>query len=160
MLMEEGQDVYNKIIEHFGVGILDENKNINRKKLGEIVFNDNDKLEVLNSIIHPGVREYIEDKINNKTSDEKIIIESAILVEAGYEDICDEIWYVFADEKVRRERLKKSRGYTDDKIDSIMKNQASDLEFCKNADKIIDNSKSVEDTISQIKKICDFKHHK
>ena len=156
MLMEPGQKVYEKIVAHFGEGILTLDKCIDRKKLGEIVFANETELEYLNSLIHPGVRDYIEHRLQNAAADEKILIESAILVESGYKDICDEIWYIYADEEVRRDRLKKSRGYTDEKVDSVINNQFTDEEFRENADRVINNDKSIENTELQIKKIVEF----
>ena len=147
---------YKKIVEHFGMDILHLDGTIDRKRLGEIVFSDEIELEYLNSLIHPGVREYIDNKLKESMPDENFVIESAILVEAGYKDICDEIWYIYVDESIRRTRLKSSRGYTNEKIDSILNNQLSDEEFRKNADIIIDNSKSVENTEFQIKKVVEF----
>lgn len=156
MLMEPGQKIYKKIVEHFGMDILHSDGTIDRKRLGEIVFSDEMELEYLNSLIHPGVREYIDNRLKKSMSNENFLIESAILVEAGYKDICDEIWYIYVDESIRRTRLKNSRGYTEEKIDSIINNQLSDEEFRKNADIIIDNSKSVENTEFQIKKVVEF----
>lgn len=156
MLMEPGQNVYKEIVKEFGKGILDVNSCIDRKKLGEIVFSNEEKLEVLNNIVHPGVREYIETRINDSKSKENFLIESAILIEVGYKDICDEIWYVYANDRVRRDRLKKSRGYTDEKIDAIINNQSCDEEFRENADRIIYNDKNIENTTIQIEKIVEF----
>ncbi|MBE5926942.1 MAG: dephospho-CoA kinase [Lachnospiraceae bacterium] len=155
-LMEPGQQVYNEIVNVFGKDILDVDSSIDRKKLGEIVFSNEEKLKKLDDIVHPGVREYIENRINQSISEENFLIESAILVEAGYKNICDEIWYIYASDEVRRDRLKKSRGYTDEKIDSIINNQSSEEEFIKNADKIIKNDKNIENTTLQIEKIVEF----
>lgn len=156
MLMEPGQIVYKKIVEHFSEIILNKDKTVDRKKLGDIVFRNDKELEFLNGIIHPGVKEFIADRLEKSIENENFIIESAILIEAGYRDICDEIWYIYVDEKIRRERLKKSRGYTDEKIDAIIANQAKDGDYRKFADVLIDNSKSVENIEAQIKKIVEF----
>lgn len=156
MLMEKGQEVYREIVEHFGTGILDGNQNIDRKLLGNIVFNDNSELEFLNSLIHPGVRKYINDIVTNAKPNENFLIEAALLLEAGYRDVCDSIWYIYADENVRRERLKKSRGYTDEKINEIMGNQLSDEEFREKTDIFIDNSSTIDETGRQIEKIVEF----
>lgn len=77
-------------------------------------------------------------------------MEAALLIEDKYDEICDELWYIYADEHVRRERLKQDRGYTEHKIDEIMASQLSEEEFSDHCDFEIDNSGDLEDTIRQI----------
>ena len=67
-------------------------------------------------------------------------MEAALLIEDHYDVICDELWYIHTDEQVRAERLKESRGYDDEKIESIMANQKSPEEFKKACQVVIDNS--------------------
>ena len=148
LAMEPGQSAYYEIITVFGNGIVRKDKTINRKKLAEIVFSDRNKLEVLNGIIHPFVRHYIENVIEAERQNgtcRYFIIEAAILLETGYQEICDEIWVVITKEELRRQRLKESRGYSDEKITAVMKEQMSDQEFLRYADQIIENNESIED---------------
>ena len=145
--MELGQSAYNDIITLFGDDILNEDKTINRKKVAEIVFADNEKLSALNGIIHPFVRNVIETRIEEEKKKGEckfFIIEAAILLETGYQAICDEIWVVITKESLRRQRLKESRGYSEEKITAIMKEQMPDEEFIKYADVIIENNESLE----------------
>ena len=81
------------------------------------------------------------------------VLESAILLQAGFGDICDEIWYVQVSEQTRRKRLRASRGYSDEKIDSILKNQWSDAQFLEKADKRIWNEGDLKEVIKQINEI-------
>lgn len=156
LLMKKGEKVYDTIVRCFGKDILDEDGNIDRSCLGAIVFNDSYKLDKLNSIIHPGVRNYIEDCIKNAKPGENFLIEAALLLEAGYRDVCDQIWYIYASEDVRRRRLKESRGYSDEKITQIMKNQLDSKEFMRLTDYTIDNNDDVDKTLEQIEKILEF----
>ena len=78
------------------------------------------------------------------------VIEAALVIENGYSKIVDEMWYIHTDEKTRRDRLKASRGYSDEKIDSIMREQLSEEEFHKNCSTVIDNSKTLESAYGQI----------
>ena len=145
--MEPGQSAYYDILTLFGDGILNEDKTINRKKVAEIVFADSEKLSALNDIIHPFVRNVIENAIEEekKKGECKVfIIEAAILLETGYQAICDEIWVVITKESLRRQRLKESRGYSEEKITAIMKEQMPDEEFIKYADFVIENNESLE----------------
>ncbi|MBQ9863185.1 MAG: dephospho-CoA kinase, partial [Lachnospiraceae bacterium] len=78
-------------------------------------------------------------------------IEAALLIECGYKEIVDEMWYIYTNIDVRRKRLKESRGYSDAKIDSILKSQLSEEEYRKNSDFEIDNSGLCEDSFEQIR---------
>lgn len=154
--MKSGQEAYKKIVTMFGNEILLDNKEINRKKLGEIVFWEPILLEKLNAIIHPCVRNYIETEMKKMVDSQQyhfIVIESAILIEAGYQDLCDEIWYVYVKEEIRKIRLKKSRGYTEKKIDQIIKNQLSEKEFRMYATRVIDNNGSRKNLEEELEKL-------
>ena len=80
-----------------------------------------------------------------------VFIEAALLIENGYDNICDELWYVYASEDVRRDRLKKSRGYSDARITGIFDSQMKDEEFRKYCDFIIDTGISMENTYNTVK---------
>ena len=77
-------------------------------------------------------------------------LESAVLIEEKYNEICDELWYVYADENSRRWRLKQQRGYTDERIDAMLKNQQDDSVFRRVCDFTIDNSGDFGETVRQI----------
>ena len=76
------------------------------------------------------------------------------MIEAGYVPYLDELWYVFGKKEIRRNRLKESRGYSDEKIEQIMESQLSDNEFRKYASVVLDNSHDFEETYEQIKAEC------
>lgn len=159
ILMEPEQDCYRQIIAEFSESILSEDNTIDRSKLSTLVFNNKERLKKLNQIVHPGVKNYIREQITDiyeKNPEKLIVIEAALLIEDHYEEICDEIWYIYADESIRRKRLKESRGYSDEKIDSIMKNQLSEAEFRKNCKKTINNSGSLAKTREELKKALEF----
>lgn len=147
-LEQPNSTVYNEIIKHFDKTILNEDKTINSKILANIVFNDSTKLETLNKIIHPKVIEEIKTIINNNKN-KLIFIESAILFESKLNEICDEIWCIYADEELRRERLKTNRNYNDKKIDEILNIQMDENELVLNSDVLINNN----DLIKMQKKV-------
>lgn len=151
-LQEPGQKCYIQIVTHFGKNILNEDRTINRRELGQIVFSDNKKLLVLNGIMHPAVKETIVEQIEKeqKNGTEYFVLEAALLLEDGYSQICDELWYIYTGEKTRRLRLKESRAYSDEKIDAIMASQLSEEIFRKECQIVIDNSGDFEDTCYQI----------
>ena len=140
-------DVYNEIVKTFPEVIVD-NK-IDSKKLAEIVFNDKEQLEKLNSITHPGAVKEIISRI--KSSKKRIIVvESAILLGSGVEQYCDELWFVFCNRDTRIKRLMQTRGYSKEKCISVIESQPADEEYNKGADEFIDNSYSEENTREQI----------
>lgn len=151
-LEQKGQSCYEEIVERFGGKILDEDEELDRGRLADTVFGDALQLKQLNEIVHPKVREWVKEDISKK---ERMgmplyIIEAALLPGAGYEEICQEMWYIYADEKVRRERLKASRGYTDEKISRMMQSQPSEATFRETCTVVIDNSRTFDDTKKQI----------
>lgn len=155
-LMEPGQAGYQQTVEMFGSGILQENGAIDRKKLADIVFQNPNKRIVLNSIIHPLVKKEIVNTITNLRIEGKyayVFVEAALLIEDHYNVICDELWYIYAPQKLRCKRLMDSRGYSQEKIDSIMRSQLSESEFRQACSQVIDNGKSLEDTLSQLVKL-------
>ncbi len=154
-VMEPETKAYNAIIDYFGEEILLENKCINRKRLAEIVFDDNDKLEFMNSVIHPAVEEYIINGIldeYNSKHQKLFFIEAALLIEAGYQHFCTELWYVYTSKSLRINRLISSRGYSEEKCLSIIDNQLSDEIFREKCDFIIDNENDFNITKNQIEK--------
>lgn len=157
-LMKKNGTAWTKIRDVFGDAILTDDGEIDRKQLAGIVFHNKNKLMVLNSIVHPSVKKKImEDVTKYRIEDSRkyCLVEAALLIEDHYEVICDEFWYIYSDEAVRRERLKSSRGYSDEKIDSMLKNQLSEEKFRQACRYTIDNSKSMTDTMEQIKKILE-----
>ena len=155
-LMEPGESAYNKIVDYFGKEILQDNLFIDRGKLGQIVFRDEEKLQRLNAIVHPAVKEYILKDIEEKRQKESIsyyVIEAALLIEDGYKLICDELWYIYTEQAVRLERLLKSRGGNKDKWLQVIQNQASDAFYREHCDVVIDNGNEVEITFETIKEL-------
>lgn len=148
-LMEPGGVNYEGILARFGKEILREDGQIDRKKLGDCVFSDDSKLELLNQITHQNIIEEIKRRIQTGLNDPNIpfvCLESAILLTTDLANLCDEIWYVYAREEVRIQRLIAGRGYTEEYCKSVMEKQTSEEFYQKRADVILDNSGSVEET--------------
>lgn len=146
-VMLPGNDVYNEIVKTFPEVIVD--NRIDSKKLAEIVFNDKEQLEKLNSITHPGAVKEIVSRIKS-SKNRIIVVESAILLGSGVEQYCDELWFVFCNRDTRIKRLMQTRGYSKEKCISVIESQPADEEYNKVADEFIDNSYSEENTREQI----------
>ena len=160
-LMEPGGASYEAVCRAFGEEILEKedaqgNRPIDRAKLAAIVFDDDEKLALLNALTHQLVRIRIEEMIREKQetdADALIVIEAALLIECGYRDILDALWVVDADPEVRIRRLMESRGYSREKCEDMMDNQLSREAFAKEADELIDNSGTIEEVREKIAEV-------
>ena len=147
-LMLPGGDIYDKIAENFPAAIPKRGQPIDRKILADIVYNDSGSLHKLNSLVHPSVKDFIKNDIKVKeTSGAGLyVIEAALLLEDGYKEICNEIWYVRADIDVRVKRLVEMRDMTKEQALLIIKNQKPDEFYMDNSDFILDNNSDFEVT--------------
>lgn len=153
-LMKKNQSCYKEIVTAFGKEIVSENGELDRHALAAIVFADDERLSVLNSIIHPKVKEYIKEEIKKIESEDSVnyvFIESAIILECGYEDICDEFWYVSAPFEERVRRLQSTRGYSEAKIQAIMDKQKEEEQFERQCSVVLCNDGELEKIYSQLK---------
>ena len=157
-LMQKGNISYQLIVEYFGRDILMDDGEIDRKKLADHVFNNKESLEKLNSMTHPYVKDEIRKLIAEAEASGEcrfVALESAILLECGYEDICDEFWYVYTKPEIRRQRMKETRNYSDEKVDSVMRNQQPDEVFFEQCSFVIKNNTTLSDVYAQLKKKLD-----
>ena len=157
-LMQKGNISYQLIVEYFGRDILMDDGEIDRKKLADHVFNNKEALERLNSMTHPYVKDEIRKLIAEAEASGEcrfVALESAILLECGYEDICDEFWYVYTKPEIRRQRMKETRNYSDEKVDSVMRNQQPDEVFFEQCSFVIKNNTTLSDVYAQLKKKLD-----
>ena len=155
-LKEPNEVCYLPMLEVLGTDVLDDTGAIDKKKMAQVIFSNPEILEKVNAIIHPAVIDRIKQMADDARDSGKIdyfFIEAALLIENGFNDYVDEMWYIYARDEVRRLRLKESRGYSDEKIDSIMASQLSEKEFRDNTDAVIDNSDDLNSTYRQIDRL-------
>ena len=122
-------------------------------KLANIIFSDEKKRISLNAIVHPAVKDYVKEVYQKEVKKGKLkllVLEAALLIEDNYDEICDEIWYIHTSEGIRRKRLIESRGYSNEKIDSIFRSQLSEQTFREHSSVVIDNNGTTEETFRQI----------
>lgn len=154
-LMEPGQPVYAKIVDTFGREILTKEAPyaIDRTKFAQIVFADKGKLEQLNAITHPAVKTWIREDIEEKKKQDIqiYVIEAALLIQDGYKEICDEIWYIYADEATRTKRLMAQRGYTRERCQAMFRSQDAEVYYRTYADFTINNQFDYENSSKQLK---------
>ena len=156
-LQKKGTECFDENVAHFGNEILDEKGELDRAKLSDIVFADRVELSVVNGIVHPRVKEEIQKKITReeRKNTNLMLIEGALLIEDHYEEICDELWYVYVEDSIRRKRITYARGYEDCKVDQIFEAQLPKYLVMRHCDRVIDNSGQFEETKIQLNKIVE-----
>lgn len=156
LVKEPGQPCYEKLVALLGKEILSTDGQIDRRCMAEKIFADPKLLEQVNGIIHPAVETYILEQIRQEKERgtlDSFFVEAALLIECGYEDKLDELWYIYADRNVRTARLREARGYSEEKIQEIMDSQLPEEEFRRHCQVVIDNSGSLQDAYRQIDEI-------
>ncbi len=139
--MASGGCAYNEIISAFGKDILNDDKTINRKALGNIVFNDSEKLSTLNRITHHKIVQRIKEEIA-KNDCKCIVIDAPLLIEADLDAISDRVWVVTADTEVRIERIMNRDGISRQEVLNRFSKQTPLEILEKKADLIIDHSQN------------------
>ena len=160
-IMEPGYDCYVRLQKEFASEkIWLHNGRFNRQRLAEIIFADEEKRERLNNIVHPAVKEYILKEVEKERrsgSTDYVVLEAALLIEDGYGQICDELWYVYVTEENRRQRLIENRGYSDEKIEQIFAAQLTEGEYRRHCQVVIDNNGPIAQVYLQLAQLLNDK---
>ena len=155
-VMEKGEAAYEKIVSFFGCDILDENDNILRKKLGDIVFSDKAKLKTLENIVHPAIYEYERkerSKIYGKDDKAVVITHAALIIESGSIDKYDALIVISCPDELQVERVMQRDNFSEEKARNIVAHQMPNEERLKYADFIIDNSSTLDDLYNEVKRV-------
>ncbi len=145
-----------QVLDSIGQDVLDSSGKIDRKKLADIVFNDNRKLSILNSIIHPPVLERINQLIeqyNNQDNVKCIVIDMPLLLEVGFDKRCDRLIFVECEEKIRADRARKMGLFDKNQLKMRENFQISLDNKARTADNRIDNSSDYEALIKQVAEV-------
>lgn len=152
----KGRPAYQEIVAYYGTEILDAEGNIIRKKLGEIVFHDAEKLSFLNQCTH----KYIVAEVNCQIAAAKeagtataIVLDAPLLLEAKLETVCDLVWVVYAEPEVRARRVMERDGVSYELAKARISNQKSWEEYRAAADTVIDNSKDLPYLQAQLEEL-------
>lgn len=161
-IIKKNSAAYKKIVKIFGNEILDKNKSIDRKKLGDIVFNDTGKLKKLNLVTHLRIIKEIKNQIKkikskhgNKTN---IMVDAPLLLETMAKNLVDKIIVVKCDKEKIIKRLSKK--YPKEKIERILNAQMPLIEKVKYADFVIDNNKDIAYLKKQVAEIVEKISHR
>lgn len=150
---DPGTDAFNAVINTFGDDVKSEDGEIDRKILGGKVFGQPEKLKQLTDIVWPEIRRLAENEISmsQKSNPGKIVVlEAAVLFEAGWENIGDEVWVVVADPETAIERAMARDGYPREAVQSRLDSQLGNEERVARADVVITNNAEPEDMIKQL----------
>jgi dephospho-CoA kinase len=150
-LLRPKTQVYKRIVETFGKGILKKDARIKRRELGRIVFSDKNLLEKLNRIIHPETIRIIKKKLN-ETKDGIIILDASLILETGQRGLVDKLVAVKTTMANQIRRIQKKQTLTKKEILSRIKSQIPLKEKLRLADFVIDNSGTLRETQKQVRK--------
>ena len=147
-IYQPGAPAYRDLIDAFGEGILATDRTIDRRKLGPIVFGDPAALKRLNSIVHPKMFTRMGEMVAamRRGGDKRpIVIEAAILIEANWQPLFDEIWLITASRERVIERVERDRGLKPEQTEARIRAQLSDEERRKYATAVIRNDGTLDE---------------
>jgi dephospho-CoA kinase len=145
---------WQQVVDAFGRDIVAADQSIDRKKLGAMVFADPAQLKRLNAIVHPLIYREIERRIAAERADgfrAPIVVEAAILIEANWQPLVDEVWLVIARREAVVQRLAAERGLDAGQVDARRTAQMDDAERLRHADVVIENNGSFADLDARVR---------
>jgi dephospho-CoA kinase len=158
-IVEPGQPALKEIITAFGSQILETNGSLNRKKLGEIIFNDSEKRTHLNKIMSPYLRKAILTELELKKQQAPLVIlDIPLLYEGGYEQFVDQVAVVYVPEKIQLQRLMLRDQLTAEEAQQRIDSQWSIEQKKQQAEIIFDNQGTKEDTEKAVKEWLSANH--
>lgn len=147
-----GSPCFDRVCELFGPSVLRPDGTIDRGAVASLVFRDEALLGELNAIVHPAIRDEAVSQLGQlaEAGTAFCAVEAALLLEVKFDALCDETWYIYADTDVRKRRLAASRGYSEERIRSMMERQLDEQVFRSRCGTVIDNSGDLLSTREQI----------
>ncbi|AKP48076.1 dephospho-CoA kinase [Bacillus smithii] len=158
IVVQPGEEAYKKIVETFGKDILLENGEINRPKLGDLVFRDEQKRLQLNAIVHPAVRKQmlLEKEQAIRNGKQTIFLDIPLLFESGLTWMVDKTIVVYVDENIQLQRLMKRNGLDKEAAEIRISAQMSLEEKASKADAVINNNGTITETKKQLEHIIEI----
>jgi phosphopantetheine adenylyltransferase/dephospho-CoA kinase len=147
---EPDTQAYREVIATFGDDLLADDKSIDRKALGGKVFGKPEELKKLTDIVWPEIRRLAEAEIKASDPDNIVVLEAAVLFEAGWEDIGDEVWVVVVDRELAITRAIARDGFDRESVESRLDSQINNEERTSKSDVVISNNDSEERLLEQL----------
>ena len=150
-------EAWEQVVAAFGDDILQDDGEIDRRKLGAVVFSDPGQLEKLNQIMHPRMARMVADKIEELRDQgvEVVVVEAALLFEAGWDSLVEEVWVTDSTEQVVIERLKQRNGMSEEEARKRISSQMDRTERLERSDYVIENSGDMATLGNTIKELWD-----
>lgn len=147
-----GTEVWREVVGAFGQDVVGENGEIDRQRLGQIVFSDPEALRLLNSITHPRMKAMMQERLDALRADgaQVAVLEAALLIEASWLSLADEVWVTVAPPEVAMQRLIGRNGLTPEQAQARIRSQLSNEERIRYAHVIIDTNCSLEEVDSKV----------
>ena len=148
-------EAWKEVVISFGEGVLGPTGEVDRKKLGKIVFNDVEALGRLNAIMHPRIYDMVAERIRNLGKEGRgvVVVEAALLLEANWTPLVDEVWVTAAPEEQVLQRLQSGKGMDETAVRARIRSQMPQAERIQHANVILDNSGSLSELRAQVEKL-------
>lgn len=144
-----GEKAYQKVIEHFGEQILQQDKQLDRKKLSDLIFNNPQEKTWLEALLHPLIREQVKQRSQQAQSNYCMVV-IPLLVETQPNPLINRVLVIDVSKDIQRERIKARDNFSEEKISKILASQASREQRLAIADEVIDNCGDVEALSKQV----------
>lgn len=144
--VKKGQPALEKIIDTFGIDIINDQGELNREKLGEIVFSSQEKLQALNQIVHPAVHTLLMSSFDKERAKgkKKIVYDCPLLIEENLQHLVDETWLIYVDQETQLKRLIQRNNFSEEEALKRIHSQMPLEQKIKHADIVIDNNSTIE----------------
>jgi dephospho-CoA kinase len=154
---DPGTETYQKVVETFGPDVVAPDGTIDRKVLGSKVFGKPDELKKLTDIVWPGIRRLASEQLAEfeAAGNDIAVLEAAVLLEAGWEDLVDEVWVVVVDPEIAVQRLGARNGLDPDAARARIASQLTNEERIARGDVIIENNGTLEELNARIQQAWD-----
>jgi dephospho-CoA kinase len=149
-------EIRDKLVERWGKQILDNEGKIDRPKVAAIVFVDPEERRALEALVHPWIERRLGEEIAAAEADPAIglvVLDAAVMLEAGWNKMCERLVYVDAPREVRLRRLAKQRGWTAKEVEAREKVQMRLADKRKRADDVVDSSGTPEQLTDQVERL-------
>ena len=146
---------FDMVVDSFGDQIVGDDGTVDRKKLGPIVFSSSQNMAKLNAIMHPLIRNMIQAQLEEYSSNgtDVVVVEAAVLIEANWVDLFDEVWVVTSDKETVIERLKARNSLSREDAIIRIDSQMSTEERIDHSDVVISNDKTIDELTDNVEKI-------
>jgi dephospho-CoA kinase len=150
-----GTPGWTRVVAEFGREVLAADGTIDRRKLGQRVFSDREALLRLNAIVHPLMTERIRERIGALRSGgcRAVVLEAAVLFEAGWDALVDEVWVVTSSEELAVERLVRDRGLSPDEVRRRLASQLPETRRLARADCVVRNTGTLDDLRAEVERL-------